>query len=111
MNSVSALAAQPPEDAEPMPAPVFHASDTVNAMEFRIPAGKMAMQHRHEFSHLAILATGEVEVVTDEGKLRLRAPACINLPAYRNHAVLALTDTTWFCCWDSTHGIEDVRVG
>lgn len=75
-----------------------HFSDAVYAKQVHIPAGAMIVSHKHNYSHLSLLAQGTVIVETDTGKpQRYEAPTCIEIKAGVNHAVHALTDTVWFC--------------
>lgn len=77
---------------------VHHFSDAVYAKQVHIPAGHMVASHKHEYSHLSLLAQGQVVVETDTGKpVHYEAPACIEIKAGVNHAVHALTDVVWFC--------------
>ena len=72
----------------------------VYAKEHVIPAGMSVDQHSHDHDHLSILARGEV-VVTVAGEQRvITAPACLNIPAGKEHHILALTNCTWFCIWN-----------
>ena len=55
------------------------------------------MQHKHEYSHLSVLAKGKVVVVKDCDIQIVEAPACIEIVAGENHGVKAITDVVWFC--------------
>jgi len=88
----------------PMPSGLgigHHFSDGLYAKEIHIPASHFIVGHRHEYSHLSILAQGEVDVVTrHDGEARHRrytAPACIDIPAGVHHEIRALRDSVWFC--------------
>ena len=75
-----------------------HFSDAVYAKQVHIPAGAMIVSHKHNYSHLSLLAQGAVIVETDTGEPQhYRAPTCIEIKAGVHHAVHALTDTVWFC--------------
>ena len=52
-----------------------HFSAGVYAKEARIPAGQVLVQHKHKFSHLSILACGSIELLSDEGRTIIHAPA------------------------------------
>ena len=78
------------------------------AKETRIPAGHIAGQHRHTYSHLSILACGSARLTVDGVSTEYTAPACIEIAANKTHMVTALTDVTWFCihateCTDAEH--------
>lgn len=56
------------------------------------------MQHKHNYSHLSVLAKGKVVVlVDDEDSKIVEAPACLEIASGKHHAVKALTDCVWFC--------------
>jgi quercetin dioxygenase-like cupin family protein len=74
-----------------------HFSDGLYAKETHIAAGEMLMQHKHEYSHLSVLAKGKVVVVKDGDIQIVEAPACIEIVAGENHGVKAITDVVWFC--------------
>jgi quercetin dioxygenase-like cupin family protein len=74
-----------------------HFSDGLYAKETHIPAGQMLMQHKHNYSHLSVLAKGKVVVVKDGDIQIIEAPACIEIVAGENHGVKAITDVVWFC--------------
>jgi len=76
---------------------VHHFSDGLYSKETHIPAGMMLMQHKHNFSHLSVLAKGKVVVLVDEDSKIVEAPACLEIAAGKHHAVKALTDCVWFC--------------
>ena len=76
---------------------VHHFSDGLYAKETHIAAGEMLMQHKHEYSHLSVLAKGKVVVVKDGDIQIIEAPACIEIVAGENHGVKAITDVVWFC--------------
>jgi hypothetical protein len=62
-----------------------------------IPAGHTIIQHKHEYDHLSVLATGSVLVMVDDVVSMYTAPACILIASGKYHAVEALTDTVWYC--------------
>jgi quercetin dioxygenase-like cupin family protein len=74
-----------------------HFSSGMYAKQMNIPAGYSAFQHKHEYDHLSILATGRVIVQTDDGQVEYTAPSCITIKQNINHAIHALEDSTWFC--------------
>jgi len=74
-----------------------HFSDGLYSKEIHIPVGTMVVQHKHNYSHLSVLAMGKVVVLVDEDSKIVEAPACLEIAAGKNHAVKALTDCVWFC--------------
>jgi quercetin dioxygenase-like cupin family protein len=74
-----------------------HFGGGVYAKETRIPAGYLAVQHKHKFDHLSVLASGAVEVIVDGESTEYTAPACLTIAAGKEHSVLALTDVVWYC--------------
>lgn len=79
-----------------------HFGGKAYAKETVIPAGLRLDQHRHNFDHLSILASGSVIVSVDGVETEHVAPKCITIEAGKRHSVTALTDTVWFC----VHGTE-----
>lgn len=76
---------------------MHHFSAGVYAKQMMIPEGYTALSHKHEFDHMSILASGKVLVKTDIADNVYTAPACINIAAGLNHAILAIEDSVWFC--------------
>lgn len=74
-----------------------HFSDNLYAKEMFVPAGQAVVKHVHEFSHLSILAKGEVDLIVDGETKSISAPACINIEAEKVHGVIAKTDVIWYC--------------
>ena len=79
-----------------------HFGAGVYAKQVHIPAGQVLVQHKHKFSHLSILASGSVELMVDNVKTVVHAPACLTIEADKHHGVKSLTDVVWFCI----HGTE-----
>jgi mannose-6-phosphate isomerase-like protein (cupin superfamily) len=69
----------------------------VYAKETRIPAGFILVQHVHKHDHLSILASGSVEMVVDDVKSVVHAPACLTIAAGKHHGIKSLTDVVWYC--------------
>ena len=76
---------------------VHHFSSGVYAKETFIPAGQILIQHKHDFDHLSILASGSVELMVDDLKSIVHAPACLTISANKHHGVKSLTDVVWYC--------------
>jgi len=74
-----------------------HFSNGLYAKETMIPEGQFLVQHKHEYSHLSIIAKGKVMVFVDDESYVAEAPVCLEIKAGANHGVKALTDVVWFC--------------
>ena len=74
-----------------------HFSAGVYAKETHIPAGRILVQHKHKFDHLSILASGSIELIVDDTRRIVHAPACITIEADKHHGVKSLTDVVWYC--------------
>lgn len=72
-------------------------SDGLYAKEIFIPKGCFILQHKHEYSHLSILAKGKVLVGVNDDVEEYTAPACINIVAHAKHGIQALEDSVWYC--------------
>jgi quercetin dioxygenase-like cupin family protein len=79
------------------PTIVHHFCTGIYAKQSFIPKGFSAVQHKHTYDHLSVLAQGKVIVTTDEDENVYTAPACILIKKDMHHAVEALEDCTWFC--------------
>ena len=84
-----------------------HFAGGIYAKQTVIPAGMVLAQHRHEFAHLSILATGAVMLACDGQSRVLRAPCCVTIPPNTHHLVRALTDSVWYCLWPDEAPDED----
>lgn len=74
-----------------------HFSDGVYAKEMHLPAGGYAKSHKHAYTHLSILAEGNVIVTVDGEDCIYDAPVCIEIQAGKEHEIHAVTNSTWFC--------------
>jgi quercetin dioxygenase-like cupin family protein len=74
-----------------------HFGAGVYAKETRIPAGSILIQHKHKYDHLSVLASGSVELIVDDVKSIVHAPACLTIQANKHHGVKSLTDVVWYC--------------
>jgi len=52
-----------------------HFSDKIYAKEMRIPADTVILKHTHSFSHLSVLAQGQVAVLRGQDIDIVNAPA------------------------------------
>ena len=75
-----------------------HFSENLYAKEVVLHKNTFAVQHKHIYDHLSVLAKGRVRVLFDgEQSKEYTAPACINIVKNINHAIYALEDSVWFC--------------
>ena len=66
-------------------------------VETRIPAGQILVQHKHDYNHLSILASGRIILEVDGVTSWLTGPVCLDIEAGKHHGVKALTDVLWYC--------------
>ncbi len=76
---------------------LHHFCQPLYAKEMRIPRGWTVGKHQHDFSHLSILAKGEVMVTVDGKRQYYESPACVHIAAGSEHTIHALSDAVWFC--------------
>lgn len=74
-----------------------HFSDGLYAKEMTLAKGHTALSHKHHYSHLSILAQGEVHIRVDGVVSHHVAPACIEIKAEAEHEIYALKDVVWYC--------------
>ena len=74
-----------------------HFSDGVYAKQMRLAKGHTATSHKHNYDHLSILASGEVDIVCNGLKTRFCAPACIDIKAGIEHEIIAYKNAVFFC--------------
>lgn len=91
-----------------------HFGGGVYAKETIVHAGQILVQHKHEFDHLSVLASGTVELMVDGVRSELTGPACVTISAGKHHGVKALTDVVWYCihatdCTDE-HDVDKVLI-
>lgn len=74
-----------------------HFSDGLYAKQMHLKKGYMATSHVHKYSHLSILACGEVLVECNGDVFHYTAPFCIEIKADFVHRIEALQDSVWYC--------------
>lgn len=74
-----------------------HFSDGLYAKQMILPKGHQAVSHVHKYSHLSILAQGDVYVKVDDIVTYYQAPCCIEIKAGVTHKIEALSHTVWYC--------------
>lgn len=75
-----------------------HFSDGLYAKEMTLKKGYIATSHSHKYSHLSILAKGDVYVRVNGVISYHMAPACIEIKADEIHEIQALSEVVWYCC-------------
>lgn len=75
-----------------------HFSDGLYAKQMRLEKNHIALSHVHHYSHLSILAKGEVYIKADGVVTHHIAPDCIEIKANVSHEIQALKDSVFFCC-------------
>lgn len=73
-----------------------HFSDGVYAKQMALPKGHFALSHKHNYSHLSILASGVAVVEVDGVEATYIAPACIEIKAHAEHKITALENVVWY---------------
>ncbi len=78
-----------------------HFSDSIYAKEMHLPAGHVAVSHKHNYSHLSVLAEGECYVMCivdgEETRAHHIAPSVLEIKAGVEHQIEAIKDVTWLC--------------
>ena len=89
----SAMHAMPEAQVHIEPRHIF--SDGLYGREVRMPAGTIAVGHRHKQAHICIISAGKCLVVAEDGTTEVEAPATFVVPVGRRNCVHAITDTVW----------------
>ncbi len=81
----------------------FHGGDDesghVFAVETTAQAGQVLQSHKHEHSHLSVLAAGIADVTIAGAKQRRIGPCLLTIPKNTHHQIEAITDVAWYCLW------------
>lgn len=72
-------------------------SDGLYTKQMTLAKGYLATSHVHKYSHLSILAQGEVQVKVNGIISHYTAPACIEIKADSEHEIYAMQDVIWYC--------------
>jgi mannose-6-phosphate isomerase-like protein (cupin superfamily) len=81
---------------------VHHFATGLYAREMRVEAGTVLVGKLHRRDCLNFIMAGEAEVVTEEGRFRVRAPEVFVSPAGTKRSMAALTDLVWITVHAST---------
>lgn len=80
--------------------------DGVYIKETRIPRGVTLLNHKHTYTHKAMLVRGRVELITGAETVDIiDAPCLLTIEKDIQHQVTALCDSVWYCIHAS--GEED----
>ena len=87
----------------------------VYARQGHIKAGSAIQKHAHSYDHLSILGSGKVQLVSKDEVVEYTAPACIEIKANIEHAIIALEDCIWFCIHSTEFAdvddLDSVKIG
>jgi quercetin dioxygenase-like cupin family protein len=83
-----------------------HFSDGLYIKQMVLKKGYMATSHVHNYSHLSILAQGDVYVRANDEVTYHQAPTCIEIKAGVVHQIQALSDVIWYCA----HATEETDI-
>jgi hypothetical protein len=72
-----------------------HFCQGVYARQMNVPAGTVLVGKTHVRDCINLIMQGEVEVVSPEGRMRIRAPEIFVSPAGTKRAMVVLEDLTW----------------
>ena len=83
-------------------------SDGLYGREVFLPAGTVAVGHRHKQAHICIVSAGKCLVVAEDGTTEVEAPATFIVPVGRRNCVHAITDTVWTTVHAVSSAVRDV---
>lgn len=72
-------------------------SGGVYAKKMQLPAGHMAVTHKHEYDHMSILSSGLAVVSCDGIETEYKAGSVVEIKKGLEHSILAIEDSIWFC--------------
>ena len=72
-----------------------HFCHGVYARQMNVPRGTVLVGKTHKRDCINFIMAGEVEVVSPEGKTRIKAPEIFVSPAGTKRAMVAITDLSW----------------
>lgn len=67
----------------------------VYARQMNVPKGVVLVGKTHKYDCINFIMRGEVEVVSPEGKTRIKAPEIFVSPARTKRAMVVIEDLTW----------------
>lgn len=90
--------------------PLKHSfTDGIYVREIFIPAGTYIVGKIHKHEHPNFLLSGEVDVVTEEGSVRLKGPMSMISPAGTKRALHAITDLVWTTIHHNPTNTQDME--
>jgi quercetin dioxygenase-like cupin family protein len=102
----SAMLSMPDAQVQIAPRHIF--SDGLYGREVRMPAGTIAVGHRHKQAHICIISEGRCLVVAEDGTQEVEAPATFTVPVGRRNCVHAITETVWTTIHAVPNDMRDV---
>lgn len=102
----TAMHAMPDAQVQIAPRHIF--SDGLYGREVRMPAGTIAVGHRHKQAHICIISEGRCLVVAEDGTQEVEAPATFVVPVGRRNCVHAITETVWTTIHAVPNDMRDV---
>jgi quercetin dioxygenase-like cupin family protein len=78
-------------------------SEREYAKKYVLNKNQSVKTHQHNYSHLSILASGAVDIITDGVKKLVIAPYCIVIKAGVEHEIIAHKKSIFYC----VHAIAD----
>lgn len=95
---------------------IHHFGAGVYARQATLKAGSAIQKHIHSYDHLSILGSGKVKLFKNDGtEQEFIGPACIEIKAGIEHAILALEDCVWFCVHSTEFAdvddLDEVKTG
>lgn len=87
-----------------------HFNSGVYAREMHVPKEFAATTHSHNFSHMSILASGEVLVDANGTITKYTAPTVISMAAGVHHGIYAITEAVWFCIHPSGEALTPEEI-
>lgn len=88
----------PPENRRVPEGVEFVCDDWLWVKSYTVKAGEMIAQHRHEFDHVTVVATGTVRLwIDDQDQGEITGPKPVTVRALAEHKLLAVTDAVLIC--------------
>jgi hypothetical protein len=79
------------------------------AREITIPAGTCLVGAVHRTENLAVLSSGRLRLVTDDGVIEVSAPAVLTIRAGVKNAALAIETAVWTNFFPNTDNENDIE--
>lgn len=86
--------------------PVHYFAEGLYAREITIPKGVLLTGKVHKYSHLNIISKGIIDVMTEDGPVRLTAPCTIVSQPNTKRVGYAIEETVW----TTIHATEETEI-